>query len=505
MIQVFRKNQRGLMLVVAILTIVAFVFLYNTTQLDELASIRNPSIYGKPLTPEAIDRQVKNYQLTMALGQFDLLEKLGGTAPDQNVAVSEFVWNLLVLQHQSKELGIAPTDDQVANRIKTIPVFQTNNQFDPVKYAKFVSEQLTPRGFTERQLEEVVRDALRLEAIAEIVESPAAMGRDELETTARIFQPVDAVYAKFENKPDDTQAAPTDEEIAQFYQQNQAALVAEESRTVRCAILELPEEPKLEGKDKVEALQKLADAASKITEKIAAGEADLEKAAKAAGAKIKKLAAFHRSGEAAKPDAKQVLEPEVMQAIAPAAFLISVPGQTSDVLQSGDAFYIFELVETSPARPLTLEEAKPRIVENLRAQKASQIFAAAATAAYNTLSAAIASGKSLEEAADAQNLETGKLENLVPAGESTSPQDQSLAAATLLLKDGELSKLEQAPWGAFAIQLQSRGPVDEKLFTEREDEISESILRNKRDLLFAEWLRVGREAARITMPGSNQG
>jgi parvulin-like peptidyl-prolyl isomerase len=505
MIQIFRKNQRGLMLVVAVVTIIAFVFLYNTTQLDELASIRNPTIYGKALTPEAIDRQVKNYQLTMALGQLDLLEKLGGTAQDQAVAISEFVWNLLVLQHQSRELGIQPTDDQVADRIKSIPIFQTSSQFDPVKYAAFVGEQLTPRGFTERQLEEVIRDTLRMEAIAEIVESPVTMGPQELETTARIFQPVTATYAKFQSNPDDPQAAPTAEEIAQFHQQNQAALVAEESRTVRCAILELPEEPILEGKEKIDALQKLANAASEITEKLTAADSDFAKSAKASGAKIKKLAAFHRSGEPAKPDAKQVLEPDTMKAIAPAAFLLASPGQTSDVLQSGDAFYILELVETSPARPLTLDEAKPRIEQALRSQKASQIFAAAANAAYNTLSAAIASGKSLEEAATAQNLQIGKIDNLVPVGESTSPEDQSLAAATLLLKDGELSKLEQAPWGAFAIQLNSRGPVDEKLFTERESEISESILRNKRDLLFAEWLRVGREAARITMPGAQQG
>ncbi len=493
------------MLIVAVVTIIAFVFLYNTTQLDELASIRNPTIYGKALTPEAIDRQVKNYQLTMALGQLDLLEKLGGTAQDQAVAVSEFVWNLLVLQHEARELGVQPTDDQVADRIKTLPIFETGGQFDPVKYASFVNEQLTPRGFTERQLEEVIRDSLRMEAVAEIVESPVAMAKAELETTARIFQPVTAAYAKFKSNPDDPQAAPTAEEIAQFHQQNQAALVAEENRTVRVAILELPAEPALEGKERIDALQKLADAASTITEKLASGEANLAKTAKAAGAKIKKLAAFHRSGDPVKPDAKQVLDTEAMRTVAPAAFLLASPGQTSDVLQSGDAFYIVELVETTPARPLSLEEAKPRIEENLRAQKAAQIFAAAATAAYNTLSAAIASGKSLEEAAAAQNLETGKLENLVPGGESTSPEDQSLAAATLLLKDGELSKLEQAPWGAFAIQLQSRGPVDEKLFTEREDQISENILRNKRDLLFAEWLRVGREAARITMPGSNQG
>jgi hypothetical protein len=80
-----------------------------------------------------------------------------------------------------------------------------------------------------------------------------------------------------------------------------------------------------------------------------------------------------------------------------------------------------------------------------------------------------------------------------------------LAASTLLLKEGDISNLEQAPWGAFAVQLQSRGPIDEKAYTDRETMIRESILRNKRDLLFAEWLRVNREAARITMPGGNQG
>jgi hypothetical protein len=75
----------------------------------------------------------------------------------------------------------------------------------------------------------------------------------------------------------------------------------------------------------------------------------------------------------------------------------------------------------------------------------------------------------------------------------------------MILKDGELSKLEQAPWGTFAIQLHNRGPVDEKLSTERGKELRETILQGKRDILFAEWLRVSREAARITMPGSNQG
>jgi peptidyl-prolyl cis-trans isomerase D len=503
MIQIFRKNQRGLMLLVAFITIVAFVFLYNTDQLDELASTQNPTIYGKSLNPAAIDRQVRNYQLTAALGEFDLLEKLGGTAPDQGVAVTQFVWNLLVLQHQAQELGIQPTDDQVADRIKAIPVFQTNGQFDPVKYGSFVSEQLAPRGFTERQLEEVIRDSLRLASISQIVEAPAALGDAEVDSMARVFQPVTATYVKFQNDGAAAQVSVGEEEIAVYHKNNQARLLAEETRTVRCAVFELPAEPKLEGKTKVEALQKLANAAASVTAKIGEAQAAFEATVKEAGAEIKNLPPFDRSGLT--QSGSQPVPNPAMGEIASAAFLLSKPGETSDILQSGDAFYILELVETTPARPLTLEESRPQIEMILRAQKADQLFAASANSAYNNLASAIASGKSLKEAAEAQKLETGELKNLVPAAESSLPLEQGLAAATMILKEGELSNLEEAPWGAFAIQLQSRGPVDETLFSNRSQEMRDAILRNKRDLLFAEWLRVSREAARITMPGSNQG
>ena len=503
MIQILRKNQRGLMLLVAFITIVAFVFLYNTTQLDELASVRDPSIYGKALNPAAIERQVKNYHLTSALGQFDLLEKLGGTAPDQGMAITQFVWNLLVLQHQSQELGIEPTDDQIADRIKEIPIFQTKGQFDPTKYSSFVSEQLTPRGFTERQLEEVVRDSLRLESISEIVEAPAAIGQAEIDSVARIFQPVTATYVKFNNDQAGAQVTLTEEEIAAFHKANQNALVTDETRTVRCAVFELPAEPKLEGKAKIEALQKLANAASALTSKISDAAGSFEAAAKEAGVEIKKLAAFDRTG-VSKPGETQPVPAEALKTIAPATFLLSKAGQTSDILQSGDAFYIVELVETTPARPLTLEESRSQIETALRAQKAAQLFAASSNSAYNSLSAALASGKSLKDAAAAQKLETVELLAIVPAAESTSRIDQNLAAATLLLKDGELSKLEQAPWGAFAIQLQSRGPVDEKLFSKQGAELRETMIQGKRELLFAEWLRVSRDAARISVP-SNQG
>lgn len=491
------------MLVVSVLTILAFILLYNRTQLDELATVKNPTIYGKSLTPLAIDRQVKNYQLTLALGQFELLQKLGGTAQDQDRALTEFVWNLLVLQHQSRELGIEPTDDQVANRIKQVPIFQVSGKFDPLKYGQFVSEQLAPRGFTERQLEDVIRDSLRLEALSKIIEAPAAIGEGEMQAMARAFQPVTAGFVKFERKKDSDKIQVSPEEVEAIYQQNQSALLTDETREARCVVFELPADSKLEGKEKVEALQKLANSASELTDSLAQAGSSLEQLATKASAKIVNLAAFDRTGNPAQPSS--ALNAETMSDIAPATFLIPKAGAASDVIQSGDAFYVIELTAVNPARPLTLDEARPRIEAQLRAQKAEQIFTADATSAANALRTAVTTGKSFAEAAAAQKLKVEEIKNVVAAAESTSPENQAIAGSTLLLKEGEISNLEGAPWGAFVAQLQTRAPVDQMAFGARESQIRESLLRNKRDLLFMEWLRVSREAARITMPAGRQG
>lgn len=491
------------MLIVAFLTIAAFILLYNRTQLDELANVKNPTIYGRALNPVAIDRQVKNYQLTLALGQFDLLQKLGGTASEQDRALTEFVWNLLVLQHQSRELGIEPTDDQVADRIKKIPVFQVGGEFDPVKYGNFLTEQLAPRGFTERQLEEVVRDSLRLEAVSRIVEAPAAVGEGEMRGVARAFQPVTAEYVRLERKKDSEKIQIGPEEVAAIYQQSQSVFLSKETREVRCVVFNLPDGTKLAGKDKIEALQKLANAASGFTESLLKSGASMDQLAAQVGAKLLNVPAFDRSGKSSSLPSGIAVED--MTVIAPAAFLLPKAGATSDVIQSGDAFYVLELTAVNPARPLNLEEARPSIEEELRAHKADQMFAADATSTWNALRAAVTGGKTFSQAAAAQGLTVETVKDVAPAADSTSNDVRSIAESTLLLKDGEISNLEQAPWGAFIAQLQSRGPVDQSSFGSREKQIRESLLRNKRDLLFMEWLRVSREAARITMPAGRQG
>jgi len=501
MISIFRKNQRVLMFVIAVLTIVSFIFLYNTSQLDELANTRNARIYGQTLTPGAIERQVKNYQLTLALGQFDLVSKLSGGAADQSAALSEFVWNLLVLQHQAEALGVQPTDAEIAARIKSLPVFQTDGQFDPVKYAGFVSEQLTPRGFTERQLEEVMRDALRLDRVSSIVEAPAAVGEQEIRAAARVLQPVTGSFVRFEASGITAGVSVDPADIASYYEKNLASLNTRETRAVRFVSFELPKDSKLEGRAKVDALQKLADAATQFTDSLAS--LPFDQAASGAGLTPRTSPAFDRSAAPQSPLPADVPQ-ELLAVLAPPAFLLAGKGSASDVIQSGDGFYVAELVELTPSRPLTLAEATPGIEARLRQARTDEFLRATANAKVSALREALAAGTPFAEAAASAGLKPEPLDNLSPMNESLTPDQRRILAPTLSLKDGELSGFEPAPWGGFVVYLQTRGPLADADLQARREEIVSSLLDNKRQLLFAEWMRVSRKEANINA-GSQQG
>ena len=506
MINLLRKNQRELMLVVATLPIVAFIFLYNSATLDDLAATRNPKIYGQTLTPGTLDRQVKNYQLTLALGQFDLISKLGGNNNDQATALSEFVWNLLVLRHQALLLGVEPTDAQVEDRIKAVTVFQTDGQFDPIKYAAFVRDQLAPRGFSERQIEEVMRDALRLEKVASIVESPISVGEGEIREAARSLQPVTAEFVRFntEDVAKGLEVAPG--ELAAFFERNQANLNTQETRAVKYVAFELPKEAKLEGRAKVEALQNLADHATKFTDSLAGQP--FEQAAGSAELKVRSTPAFDRSGsvqssiQSEVDSAKQ--NQDLLAKLAPTAFLLTAVGNTSDIVQVGDAFYVMTLSELNPPRPLTLAEATPLIESRLRQLKAEQTLRASAEDKIKGLRTALASGKKFGEAAQEAGLKIESVNSLSLLNESLTPDQKAVISSTLGLREGELSKLETAHWGAAVVFLQSRGPLDDKEMTAKRDEIVQTLRENKRNILFSEWLRLCREDAKISVPGNPQ-
>jgi peptidyl-prolyl cis-trans isomerase D len=247
MFTTIRKHQRWLMTLVAALTIIAFAWLYNTTDLERVGSNIVAKIYGRDVMQVDIEKAVRNYQLALALGQFDLVRDLSGQAQTEDEAANNFIWNLMVLQHEAQRFGVEPGDQAVVDKIKTLPVFQSEGQFDPVKYSEFLQQQLAPRGFSERQLESVIRDTLRLAGVKALVASPAVVMPGEVASALERVRPLDLQVLRWNTSAAAKDVQVTDEELQAAFQARAAQLQVPEKRSVRYVLFALsPDEEKLE-------------------------------------------------------------------------------------------------------------------------------------------------------------------------------------------------------------------------------------------------------------------
>lgn len=498
MLAVFRKNQQILMLVVAVLTIIAFIWLYNPT--DKFHKFgRNDvfEIYGRVVQQAEVDREARAYGLALGLGLTDFVKDLGGLGADEQASLSDFILNVAVIRHEAPLLGIDATDEEVAAVIKGVPLFQTSGAFDPAKYAAFLQEQLAPKGFTERQLEEIIRDSIRVAALHRVITSPVAVGEGQVREAARIYQSVTAQMLRFESDAFAKSADVKPEEVAAFYESNKQGLLAPETRDIAYAVFELPAaEQKLQGKELAAALQKLADRADAAGKAIRAEIAKGADFAKAAAAfQPKKTRAIGKNGTANGKDAG------IPASVVTGAFRLQKQGAVSDLIQDGNMFYLVTVEGSSPPRQLALAEVTDRIMALLKRQKSSQAAAEAAAKSLEQIRAAMASGKSFAEAAKAAGVKNQQVGPVTPSGSKLTPEQQAVVSSTLGLKAGELGQLQSAPWGTFAVWLQKRDPLADAEWQAHREALSRTILGNEQELLFQEWLRASRAASKLRILG----
>lgn len=489
------------MLIIAILTIIAFAWLYNTTNFDKVGINDVARMYGKTITQADVERDVRNYRLAFALGQLELLQDLGGLNPDSSAAIGEFIWNLRVLQHECKALGIRPSDEQVVAAVRAIPAFRgENGAYDPTLFARFAETELGPRGFTEQQIFDLVRDSLSLSVLKKIVQSPVTVSPEEVAFTKRMLQPVTASYVLFDLNAFASKVNTTEEEIETFYNENKAHLTTPEYRSVSYVRFSLPEEARgKQGRERVEALQEMANKATAFLEQLAEGGATLEEKAKAAGLDVTRTPEFTADGqirvlEGLSPETLNLMrldKPELVEI----AFRLSEGAQNAEATQIGDDFYVVALERREAPRELTLAEARPQIEARLRMEHAQEALRKEAEETAVALREAVAGGKSFAVAAAERGLEVRTIRNASPQSQSLSPEESGVIATTQILEPGEIGGAYLTRWGGLIVYLDSREEGNAAEIAAEEKQIRESLLESKKQLVFAEWLRTAVEAS----------
>ncbi len=496
-VNLMRTNQRWMMTVIAILVIVSFIWFFSDrSHYSRTGNDRVGSVYGQALTNTEFERTIRQLNTAEDLG----LPNLSKPEVFNRRDLISSAMNFIVLKHEASALGLEPSDAEVDDASRKIPAFQApGGAFDPVRYAKFVDEKLGPRGFSDRQVDELVRADLQIGRLLQVVDSTAIVSPSEIRLAyEQAFSKTDAAVIRLKKTDFAAAVTPTDAEIKKYYDDQKGTLQFPEKRKVKYVVFGLnDDQKKLTGKERVEAMKPHAGEAEQFIDKLldAKGQANFDALAAEAKTPVKTSAEIEEEQAGGYPEA-------TIPRFAETVFHLTKEQPDSDVIDTPTAYYILHLDAVTPAKPMTLEEAKPKIVAALKEDHAKVALSAKAEEIRTKIEASLKSGKSIADAAKDANQMTEDVPPFSPAEPNNGvPDAAEITDAAMELNVGDVSKLVNTPDGGLLVYVRARYGVDEKKFDAQKDMVGNSLRLRKRRFGFAEWLRASRESANAHYDG----
>jgi hypothetical protein len=492
MMSFLRKHRTWLMTVIAILSI-PFIFYFVKTDYSAIRPDDFAKMYGRTISLVEARRDARLFDLGQALGMSAFLQDLAGRAErdPQGQVYGQFILNLQILRHEAERLGIRPEQSEVVDRVRNLEAFRGPAGFDMNKYNDFVQNALSPNGQSEAQIEELIRDELALERVKQLVGTGVAVSEAESKADfekgySKLF--VGVVRLSVADFAKDVKIA--DEEVWKYYESHKTELKSSEKRKVDFVSMALSDEQKkLTGKERIDALQKLADRANDFTQALLEKGADFKQVAE------KFQLPIHSTGEfpAAAPDPQLNVDPK----LGAAAFHLTAQESISDPIQVADGFYVLHLTGVVEARPLTLEEAKPQIAEAIKSTRSRELLLTKGNEIVQQLRQALGSGQPLDAAIQKAGVKAEKLPPFSLIDEAAKPAEQQAESPDLVMIKNAVAELEAggvsdvfpSQNGAAIVVLEKREPPDPAKTAEGKAAFEQRYLRNMRTIAFHEWLR----------------
>ncbi len=514
MITVMRKHHKVLMIIITALVCISFSWYWNKVDLGQMGNAAVGKIYDRTISQVEFQRNMRLGRLGSQLGMRDLIQGLTAGAQSETEAYESFSWNLFVLRHETEQLGLKPTTTEIANGVKALLPFQNKSGFDLARYTDFADHALAPMGFSEAQIEELVADQIALEKLKQILSAGVSVPESEMRSNyeqAYAKMEVSVVHFRFEDFAKDAQVG--EDQVTKYFESHKAELQTEEKRKIKFVQFSLTDEQKkLTGKQRIDVLQKLADKANEFTDALQLKDADFDHVVAKFQLTTKETSDFSQGA----PDPQLAGAPKLVQA----AFALTKDSPNTDAIQTPDGFDLAHLVKVEPARPLTLEEARPKIVEALKKQNVQQMVAMKATQVAHQLRDDLKIGKPLEQAAAQAGVKAEKIPAFAladdpidaapapkPEAKNESPDMPYIKQSASALSPGGVSDYVGTPDGGLIVVLEKRETIDPAQFEKARAIIESRELANKGQVVFYEWLRERRRAAGVaeTKPATKPG
>jgi len=404
MMKALRRHKDWLMIVIAVLAIPFVFYFVQRPDYGAMRSDQFARMYDRNVSMLEAQQIARLLSLAQALGMSEFVQTLaGGSGLNQNQVAVQFIINLLVLRHEAGRLGLRPDGSEIADVVRKLPAFQSESGFDMNKFSEFVRNALGPMGLGEEHIEQLVRDELCLNEIKRLLAAGISISKGELdENFQRGYDKFYVNVIRFHSADFDKEITVKDEDVQKYYDAHKTELKTDEKRKVQFVNLGLSEDQKkLKGKERIDVLQKLADRATDFTQALLEKGADFKQAAEKFKSPVRETGEF----TAAAPDPQLKADAQ----LGAAAFKLTVQEANSDPIQVADGFYILHLTGITEARPLTVEEAKPKIVDALKKSRDRELMSTKGAEVVQQLREATKSGQPLEATIQKAGVKSEKL------------------------------------------------------------------------------------------------
>lgn len=495
MVNLMRKYQQTLLLIVTILVIIAFAWLYNDNRFGRSREDTVGMLYGKPVRLGEYHRGAKRMQVCQELGMYELIGGLAGDARSMDAVQPNFVFGTYVLRHEADSLGLNPTGGEILETIKNMPRFQTTGVFDSSKYNAYV-QRLGSMGFTAEQIEEAAADDLRLEKLKKVLGATISAAPTEVRTIyEENNQKQEVSFVRIKEEDVAKEVNVSEDDVKKAFEERKETLKTEEMRKVKFVSFVLnEEEKKLPPKEKGAVLERLVNLAREFSE-ATVGDAKFEEIAKKMNKPVSETPEFTQS--------KPPKELNESSKAAQAAFspMLTLEKPVSDIVISdkGDGYYVLQLSGITPPRPKAYDEVKTELAETLKRERTNELLNTRVTELRTKLEAELKAGKPFAEAAQAVGLTAETLPPFSRAepGDMKQPDAREIMSAAMELPVSQLSEPIPVQGGRLICRVEKRLPVDEEKFTKEKADLAKRIGQGRAESAFRTWFADRLKAANL--------
>ncbi|MEQ9619373.1 MAG: SurA N-terminal domain-containing protein [Deltaproteobacteria bacterium] len=329
------------------------------------------------------------------------LNQEGGELPEQyatqidGIALSQLI-NLKLMSQKARDLGFNVTDDDLSDAIHSDPAFQSEGRF----VGKEQYEQIIRKYFNQDvgEFENAYRDEILARKLSNFIEETAVVTDDEIYNVfKKENDKVNLYYIAFPAEDFGDEYSPTEEEIAEYYENNKGQLKTPELREIRHIVLGAENfgqnlnvtDEEIASYYEAYSEEFLSEEGEPLPFEDVKGEIEANlKNGRGEALRQEFLASLENPEEEGKTidsiaeefsvtinESEPVSARESLNLVPPAVArqIFSMEKGRTTIIPVGTALWVTELKEVIPPREKTLEEAREDITAALKSEKSKEL------------------------------------------------------------------------------------------------------------------------------------